>query len=72
MAKALTSRETEVLAMLANGAAISKIADAFDITERSVRAHLQMIIEKLNVNDDAQAVAAALRDGIIPARGRES
>jgi DNA-binding NarL/FixJ family response regulator len=65
MANVLTSREVEILAMLARGKTIGEIADAFDLAERSVRAHLQMIIEKLGVGDQRQAVAVALRDGII-------
>jgi DNA-binding NarL/FixJ family response regulator len=65
MARPLTSREMEVLEMLANGSSIREIGDAFDITERSARAHVQMIAEKLGVNDSAQVVAVALREGII-------
>jgi DNA-binding NarL/FixJ family response regulator len=65
MAKPLTSREMEVLAMLAKGSSIREIGDAFDIAERSARAHIQMIAEKLGVNDNAQAVEVALREGII-------
>jgi DNA-binding NarL/FixJ family response regulator len=65
MAKPLTSREAEVFAMLANGASIRETSDAFDIAERSARAHIQMIVEKLGVDDSAQATAVALREGII-------
>jgi DNA-binding NarL/FixJ family response regulator len=65
MVQPLTSREVEILAMLAKGSSIHEIADAFDITERSVRAHIQMIVEKLEVNDSAQAVVVATRAGII-------
>jgi DNA-binding CsgD family transcriptional regulator len=65
MARPLTSREAEVFAMLANGASIREISDAFDIAERSARAHIQMIVEKLGVDDGAQAAAVALREGIV-------
>jgi DNA-binding NarL/FixJ family response regulator len=65
MANLLTSREMQVLAMLAKGSSVREICDAFDITERSARAHIQMIVEKLGANDSADGVAIALRDGII-------
>jgi DNA-binding NarL/FixJ family response regulator len=65
MAKPLTSREMEVLAMLAKGSSIREIGDAFDIAERSARAHIQMIVEKLGANDSAHAVGLALCEGII-------
>jgi DNA-binding NarL/FixJ family response regulator len=62
MARPLTSREMDVLAMLARGSAIREVADAFDIAERSVRAHIQMVVDKLGVNDTEQVV---LRDRIV-------
>jgi len=65
MTKPLTSREKDVLAMLASGSSVGEIGDAFDIAERSVRAHVQMIVDKLGVNDGADAVALALREGIV-------
>jgi DNA-binding NarL/FixJ family response regulator len=65
MARPLTPRESEVLAMLAGGSSIREIVDEFDITERSARAHIQMVVAKLGVADRAEAVAVALRDGII-------
>jgi DNA-binding NarL/FixJ family response regulator len=65
MAKPLTSRETEVLVMLARGSLVREIADAFEITERSAREHIQMIVEKLGVNNRVEATTVALRDGLI-------
>ncbi len=66
MAKPLTSRERDVLVLLANGSPISAIADAFDITERTARAHIQMVVQKPGVRGSAQAIAVALREGLIP------
>ena len=65
MSKPLTAREAEVLALLAKGESVRAIADTFDIAERSARAHIQMVSEKLGANDAAQAVAIALRAGLI-------
>ena len=72
MAKSLNSREVEVLALRARGSSVREISDALDIAERSVRAHIQMIVEKLGVSDEAQATAAAVRDGIISSPGKGS
>jgi DNA-binding CsgD family transcriptional regulator len=65
MVRPLTSRETEILDLSAKGKSVRDIVDAFDISERAARAHLQMIAEKLGVTDCTQAVAAALREGKI-------
>jgi len=65
MATPLTSRETEVLLMLARGSLVSEIADVLEITERSVEAHIQMIVEKLGVKNRVEATEVALRDGLI-------
>ena len=65
MATSLTPREMDVLGMLAQGKSVRQIADALDITERSARAHMQRIVEALAVSDSAEAVAAALRAGLI-------
>ena len=65
MAELLMSREVEIFAMLTRGSSIREISDALDLAERSVRAHVQMIVEKLGVDDSAGAVSVALRKGII-------
>jgi Bacterial regulatory proteins, luxR family len=43
----------------------TRIADAFEITERSARAHIQMIVEKLSVKNRVEAVAVGVGDGLI-------
>lgn len=47
----LTLREKEVAQRAAIGHSNQAIADALDITERTVRAHLSAVFEKLGVND---------------------
>lgn len=47
----LTSREKEVAERAAIGHSNQAIADALNITERTVRAHLSAVFEKLGVND---------------------
>ena len=51
--------------MLARGSLVSEIADVLEITERSVEAHIQMIVEKLGVKNRVEATEVALRDGLI-------
>lgn len=57
----LSERETEVLKMVADGARNKEIAYQLGITERTVKAHLSHIFQKLNVDSRAAAVAEAAR-----------
>lgn len=57
----LTARETEILAALTGGARNSEIAEQFGIAERTVKAHLARIYDKLGVDSRAAAVAIAVR-----------
>jgi len=56
---ALTSRERAVLERVARGQRNKEIAAGLDITERTVKAHLASIYNKLGVDSRAAAVAAA-------------
>jgi DNA-binding NarL/FixJ family response regulator len=62
---AVTPREREILAMIAAGRANKEIAAALEISEDTVKRHVSHILEKLNVNDRAQATAEAIRRGIL-------
>jgi two-component system nitrate/nitrite response regulator NarL len=59
----LTSRELMVAGQVAHGASNREIAEALEITERTVKAHLSAIFEKLGVRDRVQL---ALRMNNIP------
>jgi DNA-binding NarL/FixJ family response regulator len=59
----LTSRELMVAEQVARGASNREIAEALDITERTVKAHLSAIFEKLGVRDRVQL---ALKMNNIP------
>ncbi|MDB5813562.1 MAG: putative LuxR-family transcriptional regulator [Rhodocyclales bacterium] len=52
--KALTEREVEVATMAAQGASNLGIAEVLGITERTVKAHLTSIFEKLDIADRLQ------------------
>ena len=50
----LTAREREVAQLAANGASNQSIATQCQITERTVKAHLSAVFEKLNITDRLQ------------------
>ncbi len=62
---ALTDREIEVLERLAGGNRNRDIADLLFISEETVKVHVKHIMEKLGASDRTQAVALAVRRGII-------
>ena len=61
----LTSREFEVLQHICQGSRNRNIADALSIAEETVKVHVKNILMKLDANDRTQAVAIAVRRGII-------
>lgn len=60
----LTVREREVLRALASGARTTEIAQQLDIAERTVKAHLANIYQKLGVDSRTAVVAVALQKGL--------
>ncbi len=63
--EALTSREVEVLALVARGSSNADIAAALFISEATVKTHLLHIYAKLEVRDRASAVAAGYQRGLL-------
>ena len=61
----LTPREMDVLRHAANGNRNRDIAEKLFISEETVKVHIKHIMEKLGASDRTQAVAVALRRGII-------
>ena len=61
----ITQREREILAYIANGRANMEIASLLAVSEDTVKRHVSHILEKLDVNDRAQATAEAIRRGIV-------
>jgi two-component system NarL family response regulator len=61
----LTSRELEILKMLARGPTNKQIASALSISENTVRNHVNSIIEKLEVSDRTEAATSAIQRGLI-------
>jgi DNA-binding NarL/FixJ family response regulator len=60
-----TPREQEILALLADGQDRAAIARALVISPRTVGSQIQHLLSKLGVHSQAQAVAAAYREGLI-------
>jgi DNA-binding NarL/FixJ family response regulator len=63
--RGLSDRELDVLKLVAEGRSNKEIADLLIIGETTVKAHLRSIFKKLEVNDRAQAVAYAMRKGLV-------
>ena len=61
----LTSREQEVLQLVAEGKANKEIAAALDITEGTVKVHVNNILSKLGVSGRTEAASVAMRRGIV-------
>jgi NarL family two-component system response regulator YdfI len=61
----LTERELEVLQAAARGERNKEIAYKLGITERTVKAHLASIYQKLSVDSRAAAVAVAAQKGML-------
>jgi len=61
----LTAREKDVLELLVKGGGFKEIADDLVISLYTVRAHIRNIYEKLHVHSKSQAVAKALREGLV-------
>ncbi|MFC1864807.1 response regulator [Chloroflexota bacterium] len=61
----LTSREKQVLQLVAQGASNKEIALTCFVSETTAKAHLRRILEKLHVRNRAQAAALAITKGLL-------
>ena len=61
----LTAREVEVLRQVAGGNRNRDIAERLFISEETVKVHVKHVMEKLGASDRTEAVAIAIRRGII-------
>jgi DNA-binding NarL/FixJ family response regulator len=64
----LTSREAEVLQLVAEGHANKQIASALRISIKTVEKHRQHLMDKLNVHETAGLTRYAIGQGIIESR----
>ena len=61
----LTSRQQEVLALLAEGATNTEIAEKLHISPKTVASHRENIMQKLNLHSRTELVKYAIRKGLI-------
>jgi DNA-binding NarL/FixJ family response regulator len=61
----LTDREIEVLLLVARGMRNKEIAADLKISHETVEGHVKRILAKLSVHDRTEAVAVAIRRGIV-------
>ena len=62
----LTKRETGILKLIAQGMSNKEIAADLHISENTVKTHVRHILEKLALNNRAEAAAYAVRAGLLP------
>ncbi|HEV2362498.1 MAG TPA: response regulator transcription factor [Acidimicrobiales bacterium] len=62
----LTSKEAEVLGLIAAGMSNREIAESLFVSEATVKTHVNHIFAKTHSRDRAQAVAYAHREGLAP------
>lgn len=67
----LSTRELEVLNLVAQGASNRAIGKALHISEATVKSHLIHIFSKLGVDDRTAAVTAAVRRGLLRLEARD-
>ena|SRR5438034_1134840 len=62
---ALTTRETEVLALVADGLGNREIAERLGTASGTIKMHVQNILDKLGAVDRTQAVTIAIQRGVL-------
>ena len=65
-AEELTPREFDVLEQIVHGKSNKEIATELDVSEATVKTHINSLLGKLGVTDRTQAATAAIQRGIVP------
>ncbi len=67
----LTERERQLLQLVSQGLSNRAIAQSLSISHNTVKYHLKNILQKLGVQNRTEAVAIAIRDGLLDQKGAE-
>jgi len=70
--QSLTTREAEVLQMVAEGSANKQIANGLGISIKTVEKHRQKLMDKLNIHDTAGLTRHAIATGVIESCTQET
>ena len=62
----LTPREFDVLKEIVNGKSNKEIASELNVSEATVKTHINSLLGKLGVTDRTQAATAAIQRGLVP------
>jgi DNA-binding NarL/FixJ family response regulator len=62
----LTARQLQILTLVAQGRTYPQVGEALHLSEATVRYHMGQILERLHLENRAQAIAYAARHGLTP------
>jgi DNA-binding NarL/FixJ family response regulator len=68
----LTSRQTEVLRLIAEGKTMKEVASVLDISTRTAEAHKYQMMHELGIRTCAQLVQFAVSEGLVALPGTSS
>ena len=68
----ISEREREVMTLVADGLANREIGDRLGISEKTVKAHLTRVYQRLGISNRSQAVAYARQRGLQSPLGDQS